>query len=70
MKNDDWIGSGDHKKFETFDEDQFHRFETSIEHYGWRKTAIQKIWEFITESVMFKKHLLQGTGNLMKTSIE
>ena len=54
MKNVDWIGSGGHKKFETFDEDQFHRFEASIEHYGWRKTAIQKMWEFITESVMFK----------------
>ena len=25
-----------------------------MEHYGWRKTAIQKMWEFITESVMFK----------------
>ena len=54
MKNFDWIVSGGHKKFETVDEDQFHRFETSIEHYGWRNTAIQKMWEFITESVMFK----------------
>ena len=47
MKNVDWIGFWGHKKFEKFDEDQFKRFETSIEHYGWRKTAIQKMWEFI-----------------------
>ena len=55
MKNVDWIGFWGHKKFETVDEDQFHGFGTSIEHYGWRKTAIQKMWVFITESVMFKK---------------
>ena len=54
MKNDDWIGFSGHKKFKTVDEDQFHKFETSIENYGRRKTAIQKMWEFITESVMFK----------------
>ena len=54
MKKVDWIGFWGHKKFETVDEDQFHRFETSIEHYGWRKIAIQKMWELITESVMFK----------------
>ena len=54
MKNVDWIGFWGHKKFETVDEDQFQRFETSIEHYGRRKTDIQKMWVFITESVMFK----------------
>ena len=70
MKNVDWIGSGDHKKFETVDEDQFHRFETSIEHYGWRKTAIQKMWEFITESVMFKNIYYKEQVIWWKTSIE
>ena len=54
MKNVNWIGFWGHKKFETVDDDQFQRFETSIEHYGWRKKAIQKMWVFITESVMFK----------------
>ena len=70
MKNDDWIGSGGHKNFEKFDEDQFKRFETSIEHYGWRKTAIQKMWEFITESVMFKNIYYKEQVIWWKTSIE
>ena len=70
MKNVDWIGSGGHKKFEKIDEDQFKRFETSIEHYGWRKTAIQKMWEFITESVMFKNIYYEQQVIWWKTSIE
>ena len=70
MKNVDWIGSGGHKKFKTVDEDQFHRFETSIEHYGWRKTAIQKMWVFITESVMFKNIYYKEQVIWWKTSIE
>ena len=40
MKNVNWIGFWGHKKFKTVDEDQFHRFETSIEQYGWKKTEI------------------------------
>ena len=70
MKNVVWIGSGSHEKIETVDEDQFHRFETSIEHYGWRKTAIQKMWEFITESVMVKNIYYKEQVIWWKTSIE
>ena len=70
MKNDDWICSGGHKKFEKFDEHQFKRFETSIEHYGWWRTGIQKMWEFITESVMFKNIYYKEQVIWWKTSIE
>ena len=70
MKNVDWIGFWDHKKFKTVDEDQFHKFETSIENYGRRKTAIQKMWEFITESVMFKNIYYKEQVIWWKTSIE
>ena len=70
MKNVNWIGFWGHKKFEKFDEDQFHRFETSIEHYGWRKTAIQKMWVFITESVMFKNIYYKKQVIWWKTSIQ
>ena len=70
MKNVDWIGSGGHKKFETVDEYQFHKFETSIENYGRRKTAIQKMWEFITESVMLKNIYYNQQVIWWKTSIE
>ena len=70
MKNVDWIGIWGHKKFESVDEDQFHRFETSIEHYGWRKIAIQKMWELITEFVMFKNIYYEQQVIWWKTSIE
>ena len=70
MKIVDWIGFWGHKKFEKFDEDQFKIFETSIEHYGWWKTAIQKMWEFITESVMFKNIYYNQQVIWWKTSIE
>ena len=70
MKNVDWIGFWGHKKIKTVDEDQFHRFETSIEQYGWKKTAIQKMWEFITESVMFKNIYYKEQVIWWKTSIE
>ena len=70
MKNVDWIGFWGHKKFKTVDEDQFHRFETSIEHYGWRKTGIQKMWEFITDSVMVKNIYNKEQVIWWKMSIE
>ena len=70
MKNVDWIGFWGYEKFKTVDEDQFHRFETPIEHYGWRKTAIQKMWEFITESVMVKNIYYEQQVIWWKTSIE
>ena len=70
MKNVDWIVVWGHKKFEKFDEDQFHRFETSIEQYRWRKTAIQKMWEFITESLMYKNIYYEQQVIWWKTSIE
>ena len=70
MKNVDSIGFWGHKKIKTVDEDQFYRFETSIEQYGWKKTAIQKMWEFITESVMFKNIYYKEQVIWWKTSIE
>ena len=70
MKNDDWIGSGGHKKFENVEVDHFHGFGNSMEHYRWRKTAIQKMWKFITESVMFKNIYYKEQVIWWKTSIE